>query len=99
MYKYDRFPLCRFVLSSRVRTGRAIRGLRLPPSCTRAERREVERVIVEALNTLHGEFKGRYYPLKKMAAEEHQKLVEVRSHLPAVLVALLLLMHTTLCTL
>ncbi|KAG7281486.1 hypothetical protein CRUP_012429 [Coryphaenoides rupestris] len=34
----------RYVLSSRVRTGRSIRGLSLPPACTRAERREVERV-------------------------------------------------------
>eukprot|EP00061_Rhincodon_typus_P014921 g42305.t1 len=38
-----------YVLSSRVRTGRSIRGLSLPPACSRAERREVERVTVEAL--------------------------------------------------
>ncbi|NXS30186.1 KCRS kinase, partial [Pomatostomus ruficeps] len=36
----------RYVLSSRVRTGRSIRGLSLPPACTRAERREVENVVV-----------------------------------------------------
>ena len=36
----------RYVLSSRVRTGRSIRGFSLPPSCTRAERREVEKVLV-----------------------------------------------------
>ena len=29
-----------------VRTGRSIRGFSLPPSCTRAERREVEKVLV-----------------------------------------------------
>lgn len=34
----------KYVLSSRVRTGRSIRGLSLPPACTRAERRAVERV-------------------------------------------------------
>ncbi|KAK7895471.1 hypothetical protein WMY93_020796 [Mugilogobius chulae] len=38
-----------YVLSSRVRTGRSIRGLSLPPACSRAERREVERVVVTAL--------------------------------------------------
>ena len=38
----------KYVLSSRVRTGRSIRGLSLPPACTRAERREVEKVC--ALN-------------------------------------------------
>ena len=30
-----------YVLSSRVRTGRSIRGIALPPHCTRAERRKV----------------------------------------------------------
>ena len=34
----------KYVLSSRVRTGRSIRGLSLPPVCNRAERRMVERV-------------------------------------------------------
>lgn len=34
----------KYVLSSRVRTGRSIRGYSLPPACTRAERREVEKV-------------------------------------------------------
>ena len=31
----------KYVLSSRVRTGRSIRGLSLPPACTRAERKAV----------------------------------------------------------
>ena len=34
----------KYVLSSRVRTGRSIRGYSLPPACTRAERRAVENV-------------------------------------------------------
>ena len=34
----------KYVLSSRVRTGRSIRGYSLPPACTRAERRAVETV-------------------------------------------------------
>lgn len=34
----------KYVHSSRVRTGRSIRGLSLPPACTRAERRAVENV-------------------------------------------------------
>jgi len=46
-----------FVLSSRVRTGRSIRGLRLPPCNDRAERREVERVLVNALATFDGPLK------------------------------------------
>jgi len=65
-----------YVLSSRVRTGRSIRGLSLPPNCTRAERRAVERITVDALNGLDGEFKGKYYPLSGMTEEEQDKLIE-----------------------
>merc|ERR1719408_840642 len=47
-------PTGAYVISTRVRTGRSIRGLRLPPSCTREERREVERVLAKALLSLEG---------------------------------------------
>ncbi|KAJ8412973.1 hypothetical protein AAFF_G00105550 [Aldrovandia affinis] len=66
----------RYVLSSRVRTGRSIRGLSLPPACTRAERREVERVVVDALNGLQGELKGQYYSLTQMTDREQQQLID-----------------------
>ena len=46
------------MLSSRVRTGRSIRGYSLPPHCTRAERRAVEGIVVKALATLDGPLKG-----------------------------------------
>lgn len=48
----------KYVLSCRVRTGRSIRGLCLPPFCTRGERRKVEKVVVGALDSLDGDFKG-----------------------------------------
>ncbi|KAJ8247494.1 hypothetical protein GJAV_G00247050 [Gymnothorax javanicus] len=66
----------RYVLSSRVRTGRSIRGLSLPPACTRAERREVERVVVDALNGLQGELSGQYYSLTAMTEREQQQLID-----------------------
>ena len=47
----------KYVISSRVRTGRSIRGICLPPCCTRAERRAVEKIVKDALNSLDGEFK------------------------------------------
>ncbi|KAJ7376392.1 hypothetical protein OS493_034914 [Desmophyllum pertusum] len=65
-----------FVLSSRVRTGRSIRGLALPPHCTRGERREVEKVVVEALDTMKGDLQGKYYPLNKMTPEQQDQLIE-----------------------
>lgn len=67
----------RYVLSSRVRTGRSIRGLSLPPACTRSERREVERVAVTALSGLKGELAGRYYSLGDMSDREQQQLIDV----------------------
>lgn len=67
----------RYVLSSRVRTGRSIRGLSLPPACTRSERREVERVCVTALAGLKGELAGRYYSLGEMSDREQQQLIDV----------------------
>lgn len=65
-------------MSSRVRTGRSIRGLSLPPACTRAERREVERVVVDALSGLKGDLAGRYYRLSEMTEAEQQQLIDVR---------------------
>nr|AAS72894.1 creatine kinase CK1 [Tethya aurantium] len=65
-----------YVLSSRVRTGRCIRGYSLPPHCSRAERRAVEKIITEGLQGLQGEFKGKYYPLGKMTDAEQQQLID-----------------------
>ncbi len=68
------------MLSSRVRTGRSIRGICLPPACTRAERRKVEKVVTEALDDVGKAdpvFKGKYYPLSKMTDAEQEKLIEV----------------------
>lgn len=56
-------PTGKYVISTRVRTGRSIRGLRLPPCITKLERREVERVMAKALLGLEGDLKGDYYPL------------------------------------
>merc|ERR1712221_3487 len=65
----------KYVLSSRVRTGRSVKGISLPPHCTRAERRAVEKIAVDALAGLEGEFKGKYYPLSKMTDAEQDQLI------------------------
>merc|ERR1712168_286594 len=65
----------KYVLSSRVRTGRSIKGIALPPPCTRGERRAVEKIAVDALAGLEGEFKGKYYPLSKMTDAEQDQLI------------------------
>ncbi|KAG9330670.1 hypothetical protein JZ751_022517 [Albula glossodonta] len=64
-----------YVLSSRVRTGRSIKGYALPPHNSRGERRAVEKLSVEALSILDGEFKGKYYPLKTMTDKDQEQLI------------------------
>ena len=64
-----------YVLSSRVRTGRSIRGYSLPPFTTRAERRAVEKTLVKALSGLSGEFHGKYYPLSTMSDHDQEALI------------------------
>ncbi|EDO46975.1 predicted protein [Nematostella vectensis] len=66
----------KYVLSSRVRTGRSIRGFSLPPHCTRAERREVERIVNDALDGLGGDLNGKYYPLNGMSDAQQQQLID-----------------------
>ncbi|KAK3747271.1 hypothetical protein QZH41_005463 [Actinostola sp. cb2023] len=66
----------KYVLSSRVRTGRSIRGFGLPPHCTRAERREVESIVTDALDGLRGDLSGHYYPLNSMSDQEQQQLID-----------------------
>jgi len=79
-------PTGKYVLTSRVRTGRSIKGTRLPPSCTFEERRELERVIVKGLLNLKGELAGDYFPLNgsmsyapKPGGMTHEKEEELRS--------------------
>merc|ERR1711970_13177 len=56
-------PTGKYVLTSRCRTGRSVRGFRLPPCCSFEERREIEKVVVNGLLALDGELKGDYFPL------------------------------------
>jgi len=65
-----------YVLSSRVRTGRSIRGISLPPHCSRGERRAVEKLSIEALAALSGDLKGKYYALKDMTDAEQTQLID-----------------------
>ncbi|XP_023800489.1 creatine kinase S-type, mitochondrial-like [Cyanistes caeruleus] len=54
----------------------SIRGLSLPPACSRAERREVENVVVTALSGLRGDLSGKYYSLTSMTEREQQQLID-----------------------
>merc|ERR550534_2095363 len=67
-----------YVLSVRCRTGRNVRGLSLPPMCSRAERREVEEVVTRASHNrkLDCEFRGRYFKMPEMSEEFQQQLID-----------------------
>lgn len=53
----------KYVISTRVRTGRSISGFPLPPAIGHDQRVELESIVTKALSTLKGELKGDYYPL------------------------------------
>merc|ERR1719454_1683241 len=52
-----------YVISTRIRTGRSIKGFALPPSISAEQRQELEAIVVGALKGLEGDLKGDYYPL------------------------------------
>ena len=66
-----------YVLSCRVRTGRSIRGYALPPVCTRAERKAVERILANALGKLDGKFKGMMDEYKCVTKGKHYKTTQI----------------------
>merc|ERR1719266_44840 len=43
---------CKYVLTSRIRTGRSVRGIKLPPSIGFDERRELERLVTKGLSNM-----------------------------------------------
>ncbi|XP_072163723.1 arginine kinase-like [Diadema setosum] len=65
-----------YVVSSRIRTGRNIKGYALSPHIARSERRQVEKLVSEALCSLSGEFEGKYYSLLSMSPEDQQQLID-----------------------
>ena len=67
-----------YVQSIRIRTIRNLRGYCLPPFCTRGERRDIESVVVKSLYNLDNSYKGTYYSLKELSAEEEKILENVK---------------------
>lgn len=79
-------PFNKYVLTTRVRTGRSIKGFKLPPTISQQERRKLEALIVKALLQMEGDLKGDYFPLNGSTSYEpkptgmtHDKEKELRS--------------------
>lgn len=64
----------KYVVSTRIRAGRSVATVALPPSTDRKQRRLVERLLTEALTTMPGDLAGKYYPLGGMTKKEEQEL-------------------------
>merc|ERR1712072_539871 len=56
-------PECEYVLTTRVRTGRSVRGFKLPPTISFEDRRRLEALAVKGLLNMKGDLKGDYFPL------------------------------------
>jgi creatine kinase len=63
-----------YCVSTRIRAARNIAGFGLPPGTTRAERREVEAIVKDALTGLTGDLAGEYYGLANMTKEQEGQL-------------------------
>nr|ADK73590.1 arginine kinase [Conus anemone novaehollandiae] len=69
-------PENKFIVSTRVRVGRSHDSYGFPPVLTKEDRIAMEKMTVEALNTLEGDLKGTYYPLLGMTQETQKQLTE-----------------------
>merc|ERR1712010_280578 len=56
-------PEGKYVLTTRVRTGRSVKGFKLPPVISFQERRDLEALSVKGLMAMEGDLKGDYFPL------------------------------------
>lgn len=65
-----------YVVSTRIRAGRSIDGLALPPGTDRKQRRKVESLLSSALTSasMPEDLQGKYYPLGAMTKDEENSL-------------------------
>ena len=63
-----------YVVSTRIRAGRSVDGLALPPSTDRSQRRKVETLLSTALKGMTGDLEGIYYPLGGMTKDQEDTL-------------------------
>ncbi|DBA05131.1 TPA: hypothetical protein N0F65_004981 [Lagenidium giganteum] len=64
-----------FIVSTRIRAGRNIRGMPLPPATSRAHRKDVMNLLDSALSSMPGDLQGKFYKLSEMTPEDEQKLI------------------------
>ncbi|KAH8304047.1 hypothetical protein KR018_011013 [Drosophila ironensis] len=65
-----------FIVSTRVRCGRSVKGYPFNPCLTESQYAELEYMMCKALHSLKGEYKGSYMPLTGMDKKTQQKLID-----------------------
>jgi len=69
-------PTGEYVMSTRVRGARSVKGLPFNPCMTKDQYQELEDKISGALTGLTGELKGKYYPLTGMTKDVQNQLID-----------------------
>ncbi len=69
-------PKRKYIISTRIRVGRNIKGYALPPAIATFARAFVESEILTALNQLDNEHAGQYYPLSDLSDKDRDQLIE-----------------------
>ncbi|MEX1014747.1 MAG: phosphagen kinase [Candidatus Paceibacterota bacterium] len=64
------------IISTRIRVARNIKGIPFPSAISKEERADLEKKIVEALNSLSGDLEGTYYPLEGMEKSVQEQLIK-----------------------
>nr|UXW65972.1 Tyr p 20 allergen [Tyrophagus putrescentiae] len=70
-------PNSEFVISTRVRCGRSLKGFQFNPCMTEENYKDLETKVKGALEGASGELKGIYYPLVGMDKTKQQKLIDL----------------------
>ena len=69
-------PEGKYVISTRIRVARNLKGYPLQPTNTKEKLLEIEQTVSGALETFEGELKGKYYPLDGMDEATSQQLID-----------------------
>ena len=70
-------PKSEFIISTRVRCGRSLKGMQFNPCMTEANYKELEAKVRDALVAATGELHGIYYPLTGMEKGRQQKMIDL----------------------
>ncbi|XP_074602418.1 arginine kinase 1 isoform X2 [Brevipalpus obovatus] len=72
----DLDPTGEFVVSTRVRCGRSLKGYPFNPCLTEAQYKEMEEKVSGILKSMEGDLKGTYHPLTGMSKDTQQQLID-----------------------